>query len=118
AVTAHELGHWVMSTYGRSPGEGGQHILGIPSHPGLAWSEGWATWFSSVVRDSLVYYDKQGGVFFWIDLGARAYSGGQPWLRPEARFGLEQLMDENEVARTLLALTTESSVEGMLAALA
>ena len=29
SVTAHELGHWAMSTFGRSPGEGGMHCVGV-----------------------------------------------------------------------------------------
>jgi len=117
AVIAHELGHWLMSTYGASPGEGGKHILGIPTHPGIAWSEGFATWLSTLVRESPTYYDKQGGLFFWIDLGARTYSQGQSWRRPIAAEGLEQLIDENEVARVLIGLATEQTVNGMLAAL-
>ncbi|MCB9735364.1 MAG: hypothetical protein H6745_22480 [Deltaproteobacteria bacterium] len=117
AVLAHELGHWVMSTYGTNPGEGGQHILGIPSHPGLAWSEGFATWFSCVVRGEPFYYDKQDGLFFWVDHKNRAYESGAPWQRPINANGLEQLIDENEVTRMLLGLTSESTWPGMLAAL-
>jgi len=117
AVLAHELGHWVMSTYGASPGEGGAHVLGRPSHPGLAWSEGFATWFSAVMRDERNYYDKQDGLFFWIDYDAPRYSGGEPWYRPEAAFGLEQLLDENEVTRMLLGMTDEQNLPRMLMAL-
>jgi hypothetical protein len=117
AVLAHELGHWVMATYGVSPNEGGEHIFGIPSHPGLAWSEGFATWFSSVARDQSFYYDKQDGLFLWVDLEERAYSGGAPWYRPRADLGLEQMIDENEVARMLLGLTDDASFPSMFAAL-
>lgn len=117
AVIAHELGHWLMSTYGVSPGEGGTHIFGIPTHPGIAWSEGFATWFSAVVRGEPTYYDKQDGMFLWIDLGARAYSNGRSWQRPMASEGLEQIIDENEVARMLLGLTNENTVGPMMAAL-
>jgi|GEM_PF-3573074 len=117
AVLAHELGHWVMSTYGVSPGEGGRHILGVPTHPGIAWSEGFATWFSSVVRDQGFYYDKQQGLFFWVDLANRAYSSGAYWTRPVAQDGLEQLIDENEVTRMLLDLTSDATFAKMFAAL-
>lgn len=117
AVVAHELGHYLMATYGVWPGEGGQHIIGLPSHPGLAWSEGFATWFSTVVRGDTVYYDKQQGAFFWFDLARRAYSN-TTWNRPVADFGLEQLIDENEVAAMLLALTREETLGGLLAAIA
>lgn len=119
AVTAHEIGHYVMSTYGTSPGEGGKHIIGIPSHPGLAWSEGWATWFSSLVRNSPLYYDKQEGGMLWLDLSQRVYSGDKPWYFPSANsaYGLGQLIDEHEVAAMLLRLTTEQSFAGILGAL-
>jgi hypothetical protein len=118
AVLAHEFGHWTMATYGVSPGEGGTHILGVPSHPGLAWSEGFATWFSSFMREEPYYYDRQDGLFFWLDLDERVYSAGHPWNRPVASEGLEQLIDENEVASMLLALTTPSNGEALMLTLA
>ena len=97
AVTAHELGHYVMDQYGKSPDEGGSHTLGVPTHPGQAWSEGFATYLSSEVRGSEIYYDKQGGLFS-VDIGARRYSSGVTWQRPTPDGGLMQLMDENEVS--------------------
>jgi hypothetical protein len=117
AVLAHELGHWVMKNYGASPNEGGTHVMGIPSHPGLAWSEGFATWFSSLVRNEGLYYDKQGGSFLWVDLDDRRFSSGVPWNRPWPGGGLEQMIDENEVASMLWRLSTDENVDGLLAAL-
>jgi hypothetical protein len=110
-VTAHELGHWVMSSYGRSPGEGGPHTVGKPTFPGQAWSEGFATWFSSDIRTDPLYYDKQSNSMFWLDLEARSYSGGTPWQRATPSGGLLQMMDENELAAILWQIrspTTES----------
>ncbi len=103
AVSAHELGHYVMAAYGYPPAEGGPHYTGEPTHPGLAWSEGWATFFSSVQRDTPLYYDKQEATFFWFDLDARSYAPDADlvWPRPVAKQGLEQLIDENEVASML-----------------
>ena len=117
AVIAHELGHWIMATYGVSPGEGGTHILGVPTHPGIAWSEGFATWFSALVRGEASYYAKQNGLFFWVDLADRVYGDGMPWQRPVASAGLEQLIDEHEVTRLLLGLTNDVTLGPMLAAL-
>jgi hypothetical protein len=97
AVTAHELGHWVMGTFGRSVGEGGRHCFGVPSAPGLAWSEGWATWFSSDARGNPMYVDKQGGTMFWLDISRRATSGSA-WPKPVASRGLLQDIYENEVS--------------------
>jgi hypothetical protein len=99
AVTAHELGHFVMNAYGYAQAEGGPHYVGLPTHPGQAWSEGWATFFSTMQRASTRYYDKQGGAFFWFELSARKYGiQGTAWLRPSAANGLLQQIDENEVA--------------------
>jgi hypothetical protein len=112
-VTSHELGHWVMSTFGRSPGEGGPHCVGVATFPGQAWSEGWATGFSSVIRSDEKYYDKQDGSFFWLDLDERTYFGeGQPWQRASATAedGLLQLIDEFEVSAMLWDLHDDGGV--------
>jgi hypothetical protein len=104
AVTAHELGHWVMFTFGHAVGEGGRHCVGVPSGPGLAWSEGWATWYSADARQDPIYIDKQGGTMFWIDLSARG-SSGSPWPRPVASMGLSQDLYENEVSAMMWNLS-------------
>ncbi len=109
-VTAHELGHWVMASYGTSPGEGGPHVLGRTSFPGLAWSEGWATWHSSDTRSSSIYYDKQSGSMFWIDLAADQYYDGRPWQLPTPSAGLLQRLDENEVASMLWSISHTGAV--------
>jgi hypothetical protein len=96
-VTAHEYGHIVMSAFGVSPGEGGQHFIGVPASPGLAWSEGWATAFSAMQRGTGIYYDRQRGSFFWFDIATRRYPR-MTWRRARPADGLTQLIDENEVA--------------------
>lgn len=110
-VTSHELGHWTMAFYGTSPNEGGPHMLSIPTFPGQAWSEGWATWFSSDVRADPIYYDKQAGSFFWMSIADRTYSAGVTWHRPSPTSpdGLLQLMDENEVSAMLWKLSSLSA---------
>lgn len=107
AVTAHELGHWVMSSYGTSPREGGRHIFGVPSLPGLVWSEGWATWHSSFTRNNSVYYDKQNGAMLYFDIAANRYSN-TTWRFPVAADGLFQLMDENEVSSMLWSIANNT----------
>lgn len=101
AVTAHELGHWMMGSYSDLAYEAGTHYAGCPGPPGLAWNEGWATYFSSLARGDATYYDKAGGFFFSFDIDARTYSSGVPWQRPTASAGLLQPLDENEVASML-----------------
>jgi hypothetical protein len=125
-VIAHELGHWVMASYGTMPNEGGPHIVNCTTYPGQAWAEGWATWFSSTARTNSLYYDKQcvdlatcsSTVFFWFDIGARSFWDGSPWPRPtpsgvdvepSAVPGLLQLLDENEVSAMLWSMTAQSS---------
>ncbi|MGZ3451224.1 MAG: hypothetical protein ACXVEF_16580 [Polyangiales bacterium] len=111
-VTAHELGHWVMASYGRSPQEGGKHCVGVPTMPGQAWSEGWATFFSSLVREDPLYYDKQKGSFFWVNIGTAKYDDGKSFPAPKAADGLLQQMDENLVASYSWQLTTPASAPG------
>jgi hypothetical protein len=111
AVTAHELGHWVMQSYGTSPGEGGTHIVGVPSEPGLDWSEGWATWHSAFTRSSSIYYDKQQGSMFYFDIATDHYSD-RAWQLPTPSGGLLQLMDENEVSAMLWSISGDASVGG------
>lgn len=110
AVTFHEIGHWVMASFGQSPGEGGTHWLGVPYFPGMAWSEGFATWLSSDWRADTRYIDKQGGSMFWLDLNWREHGSGSPWLRPVPADGLFQRMYENEVSATLWTLSSNPTV--------
>ncbi|MEI9952905.1 MAG: hypothetical protein WDO74_29010 [Pseudomonadota bacterium] len=109
AVTAHEIGHFTMFSYGTASKEGGQHCVGNTTLAGQAWSEGWGTGFSSIVRDSPIYYDKQQGSMFWIDLGKRQYTN-HPWQRPDPKAGLLQDIDENEVAAMLWGLAQSPDI--------
>lgn len=109
AVNAHELGHWVMGSYGYPAVEGGFHMLSCSTFPGQAWSEGWATAFSSLARAHSIYYDKQEGSFFWFDIatGASTVSNSPIWPKPSLADGLYQFMSENEVAAILWNLATK-----------
>jgi|SoiMethySBSTD1v2_1073268.scaffolds.fasta_scaffold06847_5 hypothetical protein len=112
AVTTHELGHWVMATFGTSPREGGRHCLGSPTFPGQAWSEGFATGYSALMRADSYYHDKQEGTFFWIDLAARSYSSSLalPFSRANPGLGIMQQMDENEISAMLWELGRDASI--------
>jgi hypothetical protein len=48
-VNLHELGHAVMALGTRSEGGGGAHKIDECYNAGLAWSEGWATFFAGAV---------------------------------------------------------------------
>ncbi len=128
ATLQHELGHWVMESYGASPDEGGPHYLGSPTLPGQAWSEGWATFHGASVRSDSVYYATSGVVrsgaltrwMFWFDVDARRYSDSRlTWSRPTPAGGLLQRIDENEVAAMLWRLSrTARGAEPVLRTLA
>lgn len=109
AVIAHELGHWWMESFGTSPQEGGIHVIGVPAFPGLAWSEGWASFVSADIRNDKLYVDKQGGGLFWLDIAARTYSNGGTFIRGDPSKPLIQLMDEFEVTAILWELRNASA---------
>jgi hypothetical protein len=108
SVIAHEFGHWHMESYGVSPGEGGPHTINTPLTPGLAWAEGYATWYGATVRESPVFVDKQRGTMFWFDIAARDL-GTVVWSRTDPTAGLLQPIAENEVAAILWALAPTGS---------
>ncbi|MBI5610295.1 MAG: hypothetical protein HY902_15565 [Deltaproteobacteria bacterium] len=109
AVTDHELGHWVMQSWGASPGEGGTHFIGVPTFPGQAWSEGFATWHSSAMRNDPLYFDVQEGSSFWMNLASHATSFGDLFVPATASGGILQKMDENLVAAWLWELVKVGS---------
>ncbi|MFO0624567.1 MAG: hypothetical protein U0325_03050 [Polyangiales bacterium] len=104
STITHEAGHWAMASYGVSPREGGTHYLNTPESPGLAWSEGWATWCGASLRNDPVLVSKQRGFMYWFDIGARRLSSGRPWALPSAMGALNQTIAENEVSAILWAL--------------
>jgi hypothetical protein len=111
SVIAHELGHWYMDSYGRATMEAGPHRLGTRTFPGQAWSEGFATWMSSLIRGDQTYVDKQDGTMFWFDLGRSCYGRGSecgagfPAAVRDDENGVLQLMEENTVAAMLWRLS-------------
>ena len=110
AVSAHELGHWVMEAFGESPSEGGTHFLQCATFPGQAWSEGWATWVSSATRGNPLYFDSQEGSFFWFDIAQQKTNKGKEFPTPQADKGWLQYQSENWVAGTLWAMTSPGAV--------
>jgi hypothetical protein len=58
AVLLHELGHYYEESWSRTDSPGGDHNGGRVT-PVLAWSEGFATFFSSSVRGDPLYIDTQ-----------------------------------------------------------
>lgn len=59
-IVLHELGHFVMDVLSSDSSHGGQHPRGALIDPGLAWEEGRATWFATMVLRSPRYQDTIG----------------------------------------------------------
>ena len=69
AVVLHELGHYLEAAYGVYANPGGFHEVAQKVSANLAWSEGFATWFSGWIRQSQTYLDIQpGGLVYSLDL--------------------------------------------------
>jgi hypothetical protein len=115
-VVAHEFGHWSMASFGVMPGEGGMHTINAPLAHGIAWSEGYASWFGATARGSTLFVDRQRGNMFWFDIGARSLSRGA-WLRPDASMGLLQPIAENEVSAILWAMAPSAPRDALCTAL-
>ncbi len=60
AIVLHEVGHFVFDRLSTSSSIGGMHPSGSLVDPGLAWEEGRATWFATVVLGSPTYQDSVG----------------------------------------------------------
>ncbi|MAC29844.1 MAG: hypothetical protein CMH59_25755, partial [Myxococcales bacterium] len=59
-IVLHEFGHFVMDRLSSDSSHGGQHPRGFQIDPGLAWEEGRATWFATMVLASPLYQDTIG----------------------------------------------------------
>lgn len=109
SMLSHEVGHWVMHAYSRSPDQEGRHSVG-PLAPGLAYKEGWATAFgqrvlgqrSGAAFDPL-YLSMQLDRVFWIDLRSLESALG-PIELPERAQGVTQPLSEVVVAAALWRL--------------
>src|SRR2546427_5497337 len=60
SVILHEYGHLVAAAFSRDSSPGGIHVLGDALDPRVAWSEGWANFFSSAVRNNPIWRDSYG----------------------------------------------------------
>lgn len=106
SVISHEVGHYLMDSYSKPPGEGGAHYIGVPSSPGLAWSEGFATFSGqssiSQIQGTLtpVYFTVQTGTAAWIDI-SRGLSSQGALPRPDPKGSLTQKLEEHMVSGML-----------------
>lgn len=109
ATINHEIGHWIMQAYSRSPGEGGPHYVDQVSKPGLAYSEGFASFqgqatvSGSPSSNDSVAFRKSNGTTFWVDIGKVSWEGGAFQL-PDPNGALDQDINENVVASMMWSL--------------
>jgi hypothetical protein len=69
SVILHEYAHMLAARFSRDDSPGGTHSPSDLLDPRLAWSEGWANFFSSAVRGTPLFIDSKGpGVVVRYDL--------------------------------------------------
>lgn len=61
-IILHEFGHYAVDKIWHDDSPGGQHFInGFKQDMRLAWSEGWASFFSSAIRNNPLIVDTVGG---------------------------------------------------------
>ena len=60
AVIVHEYAHLLAAKFSRDDSPGGSHSISDMLDPRVAWSEGWANFFSSAVRNDSIWRDSMG----------------------------------------------------------
>ena len=104
SVILHEYAHLLASKFSSDDSRGGSHLLGDALDPRVAWSEGWANFFSAVVRDSPIYRDSRGfggQSILEYDLEENVPIGDQPgyWSEFSVHSILWDLADSNPDTR-------------------
>ncbi len=87
SVIVHEYGHLLAARFSRDDSPGGVHGVGDNLDPRLAWSEGWANFFSGAVRNDPVFRDSKGpngASVLKIDLEDNQPPNDQPGYGSEA----------------------------------
>jgi hypothetical protein len=99
AVIVHEYGHMLAAKFSRDDSPGGFHTRGDMLDPRIAWSEGWANFFSSVVRKDPIWRDSgpNGALSVRYDLEDNVPPGDHPGYWSEASVGtlLWDLFDDH-----------------------
>lgn len=101
AVILHEYAHMLAVKVSRDDSPGGVHGLGEIEDPRLAWSEGFANFFSSAVRNDPIYRDSRGNngtALLRYDLENNVPSGDVPGYWSETSTGslLWDLFDDHD----------------------
>lgn len=102
-IVLHELGHFISVNWGRDDSPGGFHSITDQLDPRLAWSEGWAHYFSSAVRAfaNTIKPGQPGPPTAYVDPWTQVdiFSVGNSFFDLEApSFSADTITDRNEVA--------------------
>ena len=102
-IIMHELGHFISVNWGKDDSPGGFHSITDLVDPRLAWSEGWAHYFSSMLREyaNTKKASQPGPPTDYVDPWTQVdvFSFGNSIFDIEApSFPAQTITDENEVA--------------------
>jgi len=100
-VILHESGHWIEDVYGRTDSPGGDHD-GSPTTPTLAWSEGFATYFSMAITGVPIYGDSNA-------TGGFSYNGDTSNTKANPNLAISQNVSEDMVTEILWDMGDASS---------
>jgi hypothetical protein len=98
SVILHEYAHLLAARFSKDDSNGGLHYMGDSLDPRIAWSEGWANFFSAAVRGSSVYRDSKAGTnVLRFDIEENVPNGDKAGYTSEASVDgiLWDLFDEN-----------------------
>jgi hypothetical protein len=93
AVIIHEYAHMLAARFSRDDSPGGAHLMGDVLDPRVAWSEGFANFFSSAARGTSIYRDSKG---------------------PTGALGVKYDLEENVPIGDRPGYSSEASVQGLL----
>ena len=104
SVIIHEYGHLLAAKFSRDDSPGGETHPGDILDPRVAWSEGWANFFSSVVRNDSVWRDSSGSNgtnVYRFDLNDKTPAADMPGYWSETSVGtlLWELYQGSELTR-------------------
>jgi hypothetical protein len=94
AVIIHEYGHLAAHLYSKDDSPGGSHMLGDVLDLRLAFSEGWADFFSCAVRDTRWYVDTNAAAHLLFEIATPAVTGapGVPVTGPENELAVSAVL--------------------------
>lgn len=118
ATLAHEAAHWIMEAYSRWPGDLSVHDASALARPGVAYTEGFATFYGQATL-SFVHGAPVPIARFRtgeVDL-ERATAGGEPVDAPLASATDDPWATETTVAAVLWAIRDQIGDEALIAAM-